>query len=144
MVNCVILILGMIQILDAEQRQALINEHFGNWWKQEYLTELREAHRTTGTNTQLVKIRNIVSVYDDTKRVNWKLAIIKSVNRGANGMIRSANIRTTTRRTNHPIVHLYLLEVRISSWGNSQAIYHEGTRESWYTGTSQETNTRSS
>ena len=93
------------------KRQALIINHLENRWKHEYLTALREAHRTTGTNTQQVKIGDVVLVHDDTKRVNWKLAIIESVNRGADGMIRSANIRTATGRTNHPIARLYPLEV---------------------------------
>ena len=60
----------------------------------------------TRTNTQRVKIGDIVLVHDDTTRVNWKLAVIKSVNKGADGMIRSANIRTAIGRTNRPIVSL--------------------------------------
>ena len=94
------------------KRQALIIKHLENHWKHEYLTALREAHRTTGTNTQQVKIGDIVLVHDDTKRVNWKLAIIESVNRGADGMIRSANIRTATGRTNRPIARLYPQQLR--------------------------------
>ena len=93
------------------KRQALIIKHLESRWKHEYLTALREAHRTTGTNTQQVKIGDIVLVHDDTTRVNWKLAVIESVNRGADGMIRSANIRTANGRTNCPIARLYPLEV---------------------------------
>ena len=50
-------------------------------------------------------------IHDDTARVNWKLAVIESVNKGEDGLIRSANIRTTTGRTNRPIARLYPLEV---------------------------------
>ena len=50
-------------------------------------------------------------VHDDTARINWKLAVIESVNKGADGLVRSANIRTATGRTNCPIAHLYPLEV---------------------------------
>ena len=58
-----------------------------------------------------MKIGDVVLVHDDTKRVNWKLAVIESVNRGADGMIHAANIRTATGRTNRPTTHLYPLEV---------------------------------
>ena len=50
-------------------------------------------------------------VHDDSARVNWKLAIIESVNKGKDGLIHSANIRTATGRTNCPIAYLYPLEV---------------------------------
>ena len=39
------------------------------------------------------------------------MAVIESVNKGADGMIRSANVRTSTGRTNRPIARLYPLEL---------------------------------
>ena len=50
-------------------------------------------------------------IHDDTPRVNWRMAVIESVNKGADGMIRSANVRTFTGRTNRPIARLYPLEL---------------------------------
>ena len=32
--------------------QALIIKHFGNRWRKEYLTALRESHKTTGVDPQ--------------------------------------------------------------------------------------------
>ena len=93
------------------KRQALVIKHFWNRWKGEYLTALRETHRMTGNNDQRVKTGDIVLVHDDSKRVNWKLAVIESVNKGKDNMIRSANIRTATGRTNRPISRLYPLEM---------------------------------
>ena len=93
------------------KRQALVIERFWNRWKNEYLTALRETHRTTGNNDQRVKVGDVVLVHDDTKRINWKLAVIESLNKGADGMTRSANIRTVIGRTNRPIARLYPLEV---------------------------------
>ena len=58
-----------------------------------------------------MKIGDIVLVYNDTTRVNWKLAVIESVNRGADGVICSADIRTATGKTNRPIARVYLQEV---------------------------------
>ena len=93
------------------KRQALVIKHFWNRWKGEYLTALRETHRMTGNNDQRVKTGDVVLVHDDSKRVNWKLAVIESVNKGKDNMIRSAIIRTATGRTNRPISRLYPLEV---------------------------------
>ena len=90
---------------------AIIIRHFWSRWKHEYLTALRETHKTTGNNVQHVKIGDVVLVHDDTARINWKLAVIESVNKGADGLVRSANIRTATGRTNRPIARLYPLEV---------------------------------
>ena len=36
---------------------------------------LRETHRTTGNNDQQVKVGDVVLVHDDTRRVNWRLAV---------------------------------------------------------------------
>jgi len=95
----------------SAKTQAIIVKHFWSRWRHEYLTALRETHRKIGNNVQQVKVGDVVLVHDNTARVNWKLAVIKSLNKGGDGMIRSANIRTTTGRTNRPIAHLYPLEV---------------------------------
>ena len=91
--------------------QAIVIKHFWSRWKNEYLTALRETHRTTGNNAQQIKIGDVVLVHDDTARVNWRLAVIESLNKGEDGLVRSANIRTTTGRINRPIARLYPLEV---------------------------------
>ena len=93
------------------KRQDLVIGHFWTRWKNEYLTALRETHRMTGTNDQQVKVGDVVLVHDDTTRINWKFAVIESVNKGADGMIRSANIRTANGKTNRPIARIYPLEV---------------------------------
>ena len=94
--------------------QALIVKHFWTRWKREYLTALRETHNVTGNNEQRVKIGDVVLVHDDTPRIKWRLAVIEGVNKGADGLIRSADIRTTTGKTNRPIARLYPLEVTAS------------------------------
>ena len=40
--------------------QALIIKHFGNRWREEYLTALRESHKTTGVDTQQVRVGDVV------------------------------------------------------------------------------------
>ena len=86
-------------------------KHFWTRWKSEYLTTLREFHKTTGNNIQRVKVGDVVLIHDDTPRVNWKYAVIEGVIRGNDGLIRAVNIRTSTGKTTRPITKLYPLEV---------------------------------
>ena len=46
--------------------QALLLLRFWNRWSREYLTALHEFHHTTGTNTQIVKVGDVVLIHDDT------------------------------------------------------------------------------
>ncbi|XP_065915698.1 uncharacterized protein [Dysidea avara] len=92
--------------------QALILKHFWKRWKLEYLTSLREFHKTTGNNIQKVQIGDVVLVHDDTPRIRWDLAVIEDVIKGSDGLIRAAKIHTKGGRTNRPIAKLYPLEVR--------------------------------
>ena len=50
-------------------------------------------------------------VHDDTPRNKWHLAVVEDTIAGEDGLVRAANIRTSTGRANHPIVKLYPLEV---------------------------------
>ena len=45
--------------------QALLLQHFWSRWKREYLTALRKFHHTTGTNTQTVKVGDVVLIHDN-------------------------------------------------------------------------------
>ena len=98
----------------AKVRADLIH-HFWNRWRREYLTSLREFHKTTGKNEVAVKVGNVVQVQDETKRINWRLAIIESLITGKDGLVRAANIRTSTGCTNRPIAKLYPLKVRATT-----------------------------
>ena len=91
--------------------QALLLKHFWTRWKREYLTSLREFHRTTGNNKQQISIGDVILIHDDIPRVRWKLAVVKKVNKGRDGLIRSAVIRTSNGITNRPITKLYPLEI---------------------------------
>ena len=51
-------------------------------------------------------------VHDESPRLTWKLAVVESLIEGGDGLIRAANIRTSTGHTNRPITKLYPLEVR--------------------------------
>ena len=97
------------------QRQARIQAHllksFQSRWAHEYLTSLREYHRTSGHNSQTISVGDIVLIHDDGPRVNWRLAIVTKLLTGGDGLTRAAEIRTSTGTTNRPIAKLYPLEV---------------------------------
>lgn len=88
----------------------LLLTHFQVWWKHEYLTSLKDFHKTSKTNKQVIKKSNVI-VHNKTPRLCWKLAMIKDLVEGNDGLVRSALIRTTNGRTSRLIVKLYPLEV---------------------------------
>ena len=49
--------------------QALLLQHFTSRWKNEYLTSLREFHRTSGSNDCKIATGDIVLVHDDGPRI---------------------------------------------------------------------------
>jgi len=58
-----------------------------------------------------VKPGVVILVHDDTPRINWQLAVVEDTISEDNSLIRAANIRTSTGRTNCPITKLYPREV---------------------------------
>jgi hypothetical protein len=67
-----------------------------------------------------IKVGDVVQIQSESKRANWKLAIIESINRGGDGQVRSAELRTATGRTSRPINKLYPVEVSENSSPTTQ------------------------
>ena len=99
------------QLRRDAKRQSILLDHFTHQWRQEYLTSLRKFYHPTGTSGQQVKIGDIVLVHDECPRMNLKLAVIKGLTKGNDGMVQSATIRTKNGITNRPVAKLYPLEV---------------------------------
>ena len=91
--------------------QALVFKHSWTKWQKEYLTSLREFCHSTGNNTQTIGVGDVVLIHDDTPQIQWRLGVIEHLNKGKDGLARSANVRTSTGQTNRPIAKLYPLEV---------------------------------
>ena len=91
-----------------------IIQKFGTRWKNEYLTSLREYHRTFGKNTQNIKVGDVVQIHDSL-RITWKLAVVDELIFGKDGLIRAVKLRTSYGLTNHPISKLYPIEVHDNS-----------------------------
>ena len=50
-------------------------------------------------------------VHDESPRSTWKLVVVEDLIEGGDGLVRAANIHTSTGRSNRPITKLYPLEV---------------------------------
>ena len=101
-------------ITDISQRaqlQAFLLNQFQARWIYEYLTSLRKYHRTTGNNNQKIKPGDILLMYDESPRSTWKLAIVKELITGKDGLTHAAKIKTSQGSINRPIAKLILLEV---------------------------------
>ena len=116
------------QMRTKVDRQGMLLQHFQSRWKKEYLTTLRELHRTTGTNEQIVNIGDVVQIHDDTPRSQWKLGVIEELTRGNDGYIRSVTVRTAGGRTNRPIARLYPLEVSASDLRRAKNLKDQASR----------------
>ena len=97
------------QLKRSFKKQAFLIQHFHSLWK-EYLTSLREFQRTTGRNTQTMRTGDVILIHDDCPRTRWKLVVIQDLIRGRD-VVRAANIRTSTGKTNRPVTKLYPLEI---------------------------------
>ena len=95
-------------------KQACILERFWSRWRHEYLTSLREFHRTTGTNERSIKQGDIVLIHNEDARSTWRLAVVENLIQGGDGLVRAADIRTSTGHTNRPVTKLYPLEISTS------------------------------
>ena len=109
---------GNTEIQRNSKRLALLIQHFWNRWRQEYLTSLREFHRTTGNNESSVKVGDVVLVHDEGPRINWKLAVVEELLPGRDGHVRAVNIRTKGGTTNRPVARLYPLEITAQTQEN--------------------------
>ena len=95
------------------QNKTKILHDFWKRWKNEYLSGLREFHQhTTGSWNEVIKIGDVVIVYDEKPRLQWKLAVVESLIRGPDERVRSAVIRTSQGVTNRFIKKLHPLEVK--------------------------------
>ena len=61
---------------------------------------------------EVIKVGDVVLVHNDSKRTCWKMAVVEKLNRGGDGLVRSADIRTSNGRTSRPINKLYPIEVQ--------------------------------
>ena len=93
---------------------ATILQNFQKRWRHEYLTSLREVHKTTGSNHQTVRTGDVVLIHDDTPRTTWKMGVVEELITGGDGIVRAITLRTATGLTNRPVTRLYPLELNVT------------------------------
>ena len=93
---------------------------FRKRWRNEYLLELREAHRhNKGTNAAPVEIGDIVVVHSDKQPRGFrKLGRVERTITGRDGKTRGAAVRVTNRQGRPTVLHcpiqcLYPLEISL-------------------------------
>ena len=91
---------------------------FWKKWHQEYLLELREAHRyrKKGTAISPISVGSIVLVHDEKPRRFWRLAKMNQLLTGKDGLVRGAVVKVTSGKDKftelqQPLQLLYPLEV---------------------------------
>ena len=98
-----------------DYKEELRLSHFWSRWSKE--SALDEFHCTTGNNVQTAKVGDTVQIHDDCLRIQWRLGVTDQLNQGADGLVRSVQLRTSTGRTNFPLVKLYPVEVAAKAEG---------------------------
>ena len=83
-----------------------------------YFASLRERHvyqSKRGSQGEIIKVGDVVLMHaENVPRSSWKLAIVKKVLRGSDGLVRAAEIKTNSGVTNRSIHLLYPLEVTLT------------------------------
>ena len=49
---------------------------------------------SSGTSGQQINVGDVVLVHDDYLQIIWKMAVVESLVKGSDGLVRSVNIRT--------------------------------------------------
>ena len=99
--------------------EAAVTEHFWQRWYKEYLVDLRESHKMNQQKAKpSIDVGDVVLIEEEgAKRKKWKLGRINKLVTGKDGVIRGAEVKTTTEKgaigmVSRPIQKLYPLEVR--------------------------------
>ena len=82
-------------------------------WTREYVRSLREQHRLTGAKeTPHPSLGDVVIIKEDQKPRNvWKLAVVKRLITGRDGVVRAVQLKTGNGYLERAIQHLFPLEL---------------------------------
>jgi hypothetical protein len=102
--------------LNARQKKCeKLKDHIWKRWQTEYLHSLREKHHYVKSKHIICepKIDDIVLIFSESKRSNWKLGRIIQLYPSSDGLIHSVRLKTSTGFIDRHIKHLYPLEVDV-------------------------------
>ena len=93
-----------------------LSEHYWKRFRDEYLLELRSRHSQGQDPERTAEVGEIVVLHGTTKRNDWRLGKIVSLNPGLDGRVRSAVVKTfdgsKSRYLRRAIERLHPIEVR--------------------------------
>ena len=112
------------QLNKALKRRSLLFQHYVQRFKNEYLCSRREHHvyqsKKQGSQEEIIRVGDVVLIHaENVPRSSWKLAIVKKLLRGSDGLVRAAEIKTNSGVTNRSIHLLYPLEVTLGYLRNT-------------------------
>ncbi|XP_050397872.1 uncharacterized protein LOC130014246 [Patella vulgata] len=96
--------------------QTVIN-HYWSRWRNDYVTQLREHHRSRVKTGPIIREGDIVLVFDDkVSRLNWEMGRVDRILPGRDNNVRSAVVRVQNKQgkiifMNRPIQKLYPIEL---------------------------------
>ena len=85
-------------VIQHAERITLTVDHFWRRWYKEYLTSLREVHKSKDSKkSQNIKVEDIVVIQEDgVKRNKWKVGKVEGLVTGRDGVVRGAILRTSS------------------------------------------------
>ena len=102
----------------SRHQKRLLNQ-FTETWRKDYLVSLRETHAASLRRNEDpgIAVGDVVLLQNDsTKRVLWKLAIVKELLPGSDNRIRAAVVQVAGSKTllKRSIKHLIAIEVKLN------------------------------
>ena len=98
-----------------EKHLERMRNHFWDIWRREYVTSLRESHRSEKSKTETVQENDIVLIYNKSQpRHLWKLGRILELIRSKDGVVRAARVKCGFSKNiiSRPLNKLYPIETR--------------------------------
>ena len=96
-----------------DQHRRVIDQYWA-CWKREYLTSLREHHKTGGTTEQTIRVGDVVIVHDEfSSRLRWKMGVVQELIPCNDGLSSAAHVKTANGLLTRPKDKLYSIKLNV-------------------------------
>jgi len=102
-----------IKLSKREKHIERLRDYFWTIWRQEYVTALRESHKSTKQRPEIINKNDIVMIFDKSQpRHMWKLGRISELIPSKDGVVRAANVKcgSSGNVLSRPVNLLYPIE----------------------------------
>ena len=103
-------------LVKRERHLNTVLSHFWSSWRTDYLTQLREHHKSAQSNGP-VSVGDVVCIHEEKKsRLNWSIGKVERLLEGADGNVRAAVVKLVgkggkTTKLRRPIQKLFPVEL---------------------------------